>query len=89
MVAAKTVDDVISGKLLASCTTRSSLFHDALARLFEIPIVKLSTISSKFGLKAITEWENQFLKEYCMAKKPLTVASDILQGEDNGFHGTH
>ncbi|XP_060946455.1 uncharacterized protein LOC133023444 [Limanda limanda] len=48
----------------------------------------LNTISSKLGLTAITERERQFLKEYCTAMKPLTVALDILQGEDKCFHGT-
>ena len=58
-----------------------------LARICEIPIVKLNAMSSKFGLKAITEQEHQFLREYCMVMKLLTVAVDILQGEDNCFHG--
>ena len=51
-------------------------------------MVDLNTISSKLGLTAITERERQFLKEYCTGMKPLTVALDILQGEDNCFHGT-
>lgn len=62
-VAAETVDDVIAKKLLVPCTTRWNSFYDALARICEIPIVELNTISSKFGLKAITEREHQFLKE--------------------------
>ena len=45
----------------------------------------LNTISSKLGLTALTERERQFLKEYCTAMKPLAVALDILQGEDNRF----
>lgn len=52
------------------------------------PIVELNTISSKFGLTAITEREHQFIREYCTVMKPLTVALDILQGEDHCFHGT-
>ncbi len=87
-VAAETVNDVIARKLLVPCTTRWNSFYDALARICEIPIVELNTISSKFGLKAITEREHQFLREYCMVMKPLTVALDILRGEDNCFHST-
>lgn len=87
-VAAETVDDVIARKLVVPCTTRWNSFYDALARICEIPIVELNTISSKFGLKAITEREYQFLREYCTTMKPLTVALDILQGEDNCYHGT-
>lgn len=51
-VAAEAVDDVIARKLLVPCTTRWNSVYDALARICEIPIVELNTISSKFGLKA-------------------------------------
>ncbi|MEQ2259732.1 hypothetical protein XENORESO_018682 [Xenotaenia resolanae] len=81
-VAAETVDDDIARKLLVPCSTRWNLFYDA-----EIPIVELNTISSKFGSKAITEVARQFLREYCMVMKPLTVTLDILQEEDDCFRG--
>lgn len=87
-LATETVDELVSKKLLVPCTTRWNSFYDALARICEISMVDLNTISSKLGLTAITEREHQFLKEYCTAMKPLTVALDILQGEDNCFHGT-
>lgn len=87
-LASETVDELVSKKLLVPCTTRWNSFYDALARICEISMVDLNTISSKLGLTAITEREHQFLKEYCTAMKPLTVALDILQGEDNCFYGT-
>lgn len=87
-VAAETVDKVISRKLLVPCSTRWNSFYDALARISDIPIVELNTISSRFTLPAITEREHLFIKEYCTVMKPLTVALDILQGEDNCFYGT-
>ncbi|XP_039541169.1 uncharacterized protein LOC120488610 [Pimephales promelas] len=87
-LATETVDEVVSKKLLVPCTTRWNSFYDALARICEISMVDLNTISSKLGLTAITEREHLFLKEYCTAMKPLTVALDILQGEDNCFYGT-
>jgi hypothetical protein len=87
-LAAETVDELMSKKLLVPCTTRWNSFYDALARICGISMADLNTISSKLGLTAITEMERQFLKEYCTALKPLTVALDILQGEDNCFHGT-
>uniref|UniRef100_A0A8D0A5B8 HAT C-terminal dimerisation domain-containing protein n=1 Tax=Sander lucioperca TaxID=283035 RepID=A0A8D0A5B8_SANLU len=87
-LATETVDELVSKKLLVPCTTRWNSFYDALARICEISKVDLNTISSKLGLTAITEREHQFLKEYCTVMKPLTVALDILQGEDNCFHGT-
>uniref|UniRef100_A0A3Q3FBP4 HAT C-terminal dimerisation domain-containing protein n=1 Tax=Labrus bergylta TaxID=56723 RepID=A0A3Q3FBP4_9LABR len=84
----ETVHHVISKKLLVPCTTRWNSFYDALARICGIPMVELNTISSKFGLTAITEQEHQFIREYCTVMKPLTVALDILQGEDHCYHGT-
>lgn len=87
-VAAETVEDVVAKKLMVPCSTRWNSFYDALARICEIPLVDLNTLSSKFGLKATTEKEHQILKEYCIAMKPLTVALDILQGEDNCYLGT-
>ncbi|KAJ7992799.1 hypothetical protein DPEC_G00282440 [Dallia pectoralis] len=87
-VAAETVDEVLERKLLVPCTTRWNSFYDAVARVCEFPIAQLNTISYNFGLKAITDREYQFLKEYCTVMKPLTVALDILLGEDNCFYGT-
>jgi len=37
-------------KLLVPCTTRWNSFYDALARICEISMVDLNTISSKLGL---------------------------------------
>lgn len=85
-VVSEIVNDVIVKKL--PCTTRWNSFYDALARISEIPIVQLNTISSKLQLICISEREHQFPQEYCAAMKPLTVAIDILQGEDNCFFGT-
>uniref|UniRef100_A0A3B4AKI6 HAT C-terminal dimerisation domain-containing protein n=1 Tax=Periophthalmus magnuspinnatus TaxID=409849 RepID=A0A3B4AKI6_9GOBI len=87
-LAAETVDDVISKKLLVPCTTRWNSFIHALARISEISVVELNTISYNFGLTAITEREHQFIREYCPVMRPLTVALDILQREDNCFPGT-
>ncbi|KAL3992372.1 protoporphyrin/coproporphyrin ferrochelatase [Sarotherodon galilaeus] len=86
-VAAETVDGIIGKKLLVPCTTRWNSFYDSLARICEISLVELNTIFSKFGLTAMTEREHQFIREYCTVMRPLTVALDILQGEDNTFYG--
>lgn len=87
-VAAEIMDEVLERTLLVPCTTRWNSFHDAIARVCEFPIAELNTISYNFGLKAITDREYLFLREYCTVMKPLTVALDILQGEDNCFYGT-
>ncbi|KAL7859594.1 hypothetical protein SRHO_G00147410 [Serrasalmus rhombeus] len=87
-VGAEIVDEVLERKLLVPCTTRWNSFYDAIAHVCEFPITELNTISYNFGLKAITDQEYQFLREYCTVMKPLTVALDILQGEDNCFYGT-
>lgn len=87
-LAAEALDEVISKKLLVPCSTRWNSFYDALARISEISMADLSTISLKLGLAAITEREHQFIKEYCTVMQPLTIALDILQGEGNCFHGT-
>lgn len=87
-VAAETVDNVIGRKLLVPCSTRWNSFYDAMVRISEIPVVELNTLSSRFGLTAISERELKFIREYCTVMKPLTVALDILQGEENCFFGT-
>ena len=87
-VASEIVNDVIAKKLLVPCTTRWNSFYDAVARISEIPVAELNTISSQLQMKCINEREHQVLKEYCVVMKPLTVALDILQGEDNCFYGT-
>uniref|UniRef100_A0A8C5GN46 BED-type domain-containing protein n=1 Tax=Gouania willdenowi TaxID=441366 RepID=A0A8C5GN46_GOUWI len=81
-VAAEIVDEVLERKLFVPCTTRWNSFYDAVAPVCEFPIAELNTISYNFGVKAITDREYQFLREYC------TVALDILQGEDNRYYGT-
>uniref|UniRef100_A0AAZ1XY96 HAT C-terminal dimerisation domain-containing protein n=1 Tax=Oreochromis aureus TaxID=47969 RepID=A0AAZ1XY96_OREAU len=86
-VAAETVDGIIGKKLLVPCTTRWNSFYDSLARICEISLVELNTIFSKFGLTAMTEREHQFIREYCTVMRPLTLALDIVQGEDNTFYG--
>ncbi|KAK0147565.1 hypothetical protein N1851_012966 [Merluccius polli] len=87
-MASETVGDVFSKKLLVPCTTRWNSFHDAVARITEIPLNDLITICDRLGLKCFSDRELQFLKEYCAITKPLTVALDILQGEDNCYYGT-
>uniref|UniRef100_A0A3Q4H3B9 HAT C-terminal dimerisation domain-containing protein n=1 Tax=Neolamprologus brichardi TaxID=32507 RepID=A0A3Q4H3B9_NEOBR len=87
-VAAEIVEDIIAKKLLVPCTTRWNSFYYALERISKIPLVELNTISSTLQLKCFNEREHQCIREYCAVMKPLTVALDILQGEDHCFYGT-
>ncbi|KAL3977780.1 pogo transposable element with ZNF domain [Sarotherodon galilaeus] len=87
-VAAEIVEDIIAKKLLVPCTTRWNSFYYALERISKIPLVELNTISSTLQLKCFNEREHQCISEYCAVMKPLTVALDILQGEDHCFYGT-
>ncbi len=87
-LAAEVVSDVVTKKLLVPCTTRRNSFCDAVARIVEIPMTDLSAISDRLQLKSISDRELHFLKEYCATMKPLTVALDILQGEENCYFGT-
>lgn len=87
-MAAEIVEDIIAKKLLVPCTTRWNSFYYALERISKIPVVELNTISSTLQLKCFNEREHQCIREYCAVMKPLTVALDILQGEDHCFYGT-
>ena len=87
-VAAEIVDDLIAKKLLVPCTTRWNSFYDALERISKISVPELNTLSSKLQLKCFSEREYQCIREYCAVMQPLTVALDILQGEENCFYGT-
>uniref|UniRef100_A0AAY5KS23 HAT C-terminal dimerisation domain-containing protein n=1 Tax=Esox lucius TaxID=8010 RepID=A0AAY5KS23_ESOLU len=87
-LASELVGDVVGKKLLVPCSTRWNSFYDVVARIVEIPMTDLSTISNRLELKCIGEREFQFLREYCAIMKPLTVALDILQGEENCYYGT-
>lgn len=60
MMAAENVDDVIERKFQIPCTMRWKSFYDALVQICEAPIIELNTISSRFGLNAITERQHQF-----------------------------
>ncbi|XP_051252184.1 uncharacterized protein LOC127361530 [Dicentrarchus labrax] len=87
-VAFELVEDKCKRKLKVPTTTRWNSFHDALSRITDIPIPELNSLCSPLEIKAFTEREYQFLKEYCTVMKPLTVALDILQGEDICYYGS-
>ncbi|KAL4007527.1 hypothetical protein ACER0C_001379 [Sarotherodon galilaeus] len=86
-VASELVDNFFKKKLIVPVSTRWNSFHDALSRITDIPRAELNTVCTQFGIKCFTDREYLFLKEYCIVLKPLTVALDILQGEENCYFG--
>ncbi|KAL4001427.1 interleukin 8 [Sarotherodon galilaeus] len=86
-VASELVDNFFKKKLIVPVSTRWNSFHDALSRITDIPLAELNTVCTQFGIKCFTDREYLFLKEYCIVLKPLTVALDILQGEENCYFG--
>ncbi len=75
-------------KLLVPTSTRWNSFYEAVCRITEIPISDFNGLCVRLGVKGFTDKEYQLLKEYCVVMKLLTIALDILQGEDNCFYGT-
>ncbi|KAL3991392.1 C-C motif chemokine 4 [Sarotherodon galilaeus] len=86
-VASELVDNFLKKKLIVPVSTQWNSFHDALSRITDIPLAELNTVCTQFGIKCFTDREYLFLKEYCIVLKPLTVALDILQGEENCYFG--
>lgn len=87
-VASEIIENFSKKKLIVPTSTRWNSFHDALSRVTDIPVTELNTVCTQFGIKCFTDREYLFLKEYCIVLKPLTVALDILQGEENCYFGT-
>jgi len=68
--------------------TSWNLYHDAVARVVENPSKILNELCISIGLRAFTEKELAFLKEYCAVLQPLSRGLDILQGEDHCYYDT-
>ena len=87
-VATELVENFSKKKLIVPTSTRWNSFHNALSRITDIPVAELNTVCTQFGIKCFSDREYLFLKEYGNVLKPLTVALDILQGEDNCYFVT-
>ncbi|KAK1891406.1 Phosphoheptose isomerase [Dissostichus eleginoides] len=77
-----TVEEVSRRKLMVPTSTRWNSLYEAISRIITIPLNELNPLCVKLGIKCLNEREYQFLKEYCTVMKPLTVALDILQGDE-------
>uniref|UniRef100_A0A3Q2WY69 HAT C-terminal dimerisation domain-containing protein n=1 Tax=Haplochromis burtoni TaxID=8153 RepID=A0A3Q2WY69_HAPBU len=81
-LASEQVEEVSRRKLMVLTSTRWNSLYEAISRIITIPLNELNPLYVKLGIKCLNEREYQFLKEYCTVMKPLTVALDILQGDE-------
>lgn len=86
-VASESLEEFSKRKLLVPSSTRWNSFYDALSRVTDMHLVDLNQLCTRLDIRCITEREYQFLKEYCKVLKPVCMALDILQGEDECFYG--
>uniref|UniRef100_A0A3Q4HMB2 HAT C-terminal dimerisation domain-containing protein n=1 Tax=Neolamprologus brichardi TaxID=32507 RepID=A0A3Q4HMB2_NEOBR len=61
-------------------TSASEQVEEAISRIITLPLNEPNPLCVKLGINCLNERE--FLKEYCTVMKPLTVALDILQGDE-------
>uniref|UniRef100_A0A3Q4MKL7 HAT C-terminal dimerisation domain-containing protein n=1 Tax=Neolamprologus brichardi TaxID=32507 RepID=A0A3Q4MKL7_NEOBR len=74
--------EVSRRKLMVPTSLHENSLHEAISRIITIPLNELNPLWVKLGIKCLNEREYQFLKDYCTVMKPLTVALDILQGDE-------
>ncbi|KAK0141109.1 hypothetical protein N1851_021911 [Merluccius polli] len=86
-IASECLEEVSDKKLIVPTVTWWNSFHDAYARIIEMPLANIKNLCTQLQIKCMNDREYQFLKEYCSIMKPFTVALDILQGEDTCFYG--
>lgn len=80
--ASEQVEEVSRRKLMVPTSTRWNSLYEAISRIITIPMNELNPLCVKLGIKCLNEREYLFLQEYCTVMKPLTVALDILQGDE-------
>uniref|UniRef100_A0A671WJW0 BED-type domain-containing protein n=1 Tax=Sparus aurata TaxID=8175 RepID=A0A671WJW0_SPAAU len=81
-LASEQVEEVNRRKLMVPTSTRWNSLYEAISRIITIPMNELNPLCVKLGIKCLNEREYLFLQEYCTVMKPLTVALDILQGDE-------
>lgn len=81
-LASEHVEEVSRRKLMVPTSTRWNSLYEAISRIITIPMNELKPLCIKLGIKCLNEREYLFLQEYCTVMKPLTVALDILQGDE-------
>lgn len=81
-LASEQVEEVSRRKRMVPTSTRWNSLYEAISRIITIPMNELNPLCVKLGIKCLNEREYLFLQEYCTVMKPLTVALDILQGDE-------
>uniref|UniRef100_H3ASU9 BED-type domain-containing protein n=1 Tax=Latimeria chalumnae TaxID=7897 RepID=H3ASU9_LATCH len=79
------IDNNTNKKLIVPCVTRWNLFYNTVKRVMSIE--HLSIVCDEMGVAKFKMHEITFLKEYRKVLKPLTMALDILQGEEKSYYG--
>lgn len=81
-LASEQMEEVSHRKLTVPTSTRWYSLYEAISRVIMIPMNDLNPLCVKIVIKCLNEREYLFLQEYCTVMKPLTVALDILQGDE-------
>ena len=59
----------------------------AVSRIVEVGLVKVRECQTKIGLTNMTEGEMSFLRAYVNIFKPIAIAMEVLQGEEDCYLG--
>ncbi|XP_035989476.1 uncharacterized protein LOC118561472 [Fundulus heteroclitus] len=81
-LASEQVEEVSRRKLMVPTSTRWNSLYEAISRIITIPMNELNPLCIKLGIKCLNKREYLFLQEYYTMMKPLTIALDILQGDE-------
>ena len=81
------VEDTIGLTFLNPTITRWNSSYFAVKRIVEVGIDGVTACQNKIGLEVFSDDDMQFLKGYVEVMKPLALAMDKLQGEQQCYIG--
>lgn len=80
------INTVIGKQLRYPCVTRWNSMYDSLLQIQQLG-TKINTLMQELKLPVFKENEFEFLEEYVVVMKPIAVALDKLQEEENCYYG--
>jgi hypothetical protein len=83
---AEIVKRVIGKQLRYPCPTRWNSMYDSVLQIQQLG-KKVNNLMQELKLPAFKENELEFMGEYLLVMKPIAVALDKLQGEQNCYYG--